>query len=280
MNPLTSALATLGAGKGLSTSESRSAFASLLDGEASDIVAAAFLTALRVKGETADELEGAVAAVRERMIRWESGIGCRFAARYVRDRGRRCRHCQYLHGGGDRRGGLRRAGRQAWQPRGHRALRQLRRPVRPGRRDQSGAGLVAPLPGRAENHLPVRPDVPPRAGPDRAGATSTPVPNDLQPGRAAVQPRQSLPPTGGSSQRKPGGACRAGPLPAGAHSPRRRRDRMRRTGRSDARWTNPGLGRRGGQGAARGLASRGLWVESTRRRGDQDSRPARKRGED
>jgi anthranilate phosphoribosyltransferase len=39
----------------------------------SESAAAAFLTALRTKGETADELEGAVAAVRERMTRWESG---------------------------------------------------------------------------------------------------------------------------------------------------------------------------------------------------------------
>jgi anthranilate phosphoribosyltransferase len=74
MSPLTSALATIGTGRGLSASESRSAFASLLGGEVSDIIAAAFLTALRVKGETADELEGAVAAVRERMCRWESGV--------------------------------------------------------------------------------------------------------------------------------------------------------------------------------------------------------------
>jgi anthranilate phosphoribosyltransferase len=73
MSPLTSALATLGTGRGLSMLESRSAFGSLLDGDASEIITAAFLTALRVKGETADELEGAVAAVRERMTRWESG---------------------------------------------------------------------------------------------------------------------------------------------------------------------------------------------------------------
>ena len=46
----------------------------MLDGEASEAATAAFLTALRIKGETADELEGAVAAVRERMTRWESGV--------------------------------------------------------------------------------------------------------------------------------------------------------------------------------------------------------------
>jgi anthranilate phosphoribosyltransferase len=74
MSALTSALVTIGTGRGLSTAESRSAFASVLDGGASEPVTAAFLTALRVKGETADELEGAVAAVRERMTRWECGI--------------------------------------------------------------------------------------------------------------------------------------------------------------------------------------------------------------
>jgi anthranilate phosphoribosyltransferase len=74
MNAVTSALATLGTGKGLSASASRSAFAGLLDGEASDIVVAAFLSALRVKGETVDELDGAVAAVHERMTPWESGM--------------------------------------------------------------------------------------------------------------------------------------------------------------------------------------------------------------
>jgi anthranilate phosphoribosyltransferase len=73
MNPVTAALQTLGAGIGLSAAESRLAFASLLDGESSEVMAAALLTALRIKGETAEELEGAVAALRERMLRWETG---------------------------------------------------------------------------------------------------------------------------------------------------------------------------------------------------------------
>jgi anthranilate phosphoribosyltransferase len=74
MSPLTSALVTLAAGNSLSIEESRAAFGTMLDGGPSDATVAAFLTALRLKGETALELEGAVTAVRERMIRWESGM--------------------------------------------------------------------------------------------------------------------------------------------------------------------------------------------------------------
>src|ERR1700722_2006048 len=74
MNPLASALETLTAGSSLSLAQSRAAFGTMLDGGASDATVAAFLTALRLKGETALALEGAVAAVRERMIRWESGM--------------------------------------------------------------------------------------------------------------------------------------------------------------------------------------------------------------
>ena len=88
MNPLTSALETLAAGRQPVTSKRAARpFATMLDGEASDATVAAFLTALRIKGETADELEGAVAAVRERMIRWESGMIARSTARYLRHRG-------------------------------------------------------------------------------------------------------------------------------------------------------------------------------------------------
>jgi anthranilate phosphoribosyltransferase len=74
MNGLSAALQRLATGNALSAAESHGAVASLLDGEASEVTAAAFLTALRMKGETADELAGAVAAVRERMTHWETGV--------------------------------------------------------------------------------------------------------------------------------------------------------------------------------------------------------------
>src|SRR5436190_9232255 len=74
MNPVLAVLPTLGRGGALSTAEAECAVGSLLEGEVSEAVAAAFLTALRVKGETADELEGAVRAVRQRMVPWESPI--------------------------------------------------------------------------------------------------------------------------------------------------------------------------------------------------------------
>jgi anthranilate phosphoribosyltransferase len=73
MNRLEKALQRLAAGTSLPRAESHAAVAALLDGEASDATAAALLTALRIKGETADELEGAVAAVRERMTPFPTG---------------------------------------------------------------------------------------------------------------------------------------------------------------------------------------------------------------
>jgi anthranilate phosphoribosyltransferase len=74
MNALSSALETLGAGRSLSMTITREAVSKMLQGEATEAAIAAFLTALRIKGETADELEGSVRAVRERMTRWESGL--------------------------------------------------------------------------------------------------------------------------------------------------------------------------------------------------------------
>jgi anthranilate phosphoribosyltransferase len=74
MDPVTACLQAMSRGCALSALDAERAVGSLLEGEVSEAVTAAFLTALRIKGETADELEGAVRAVRSRMVRWESGI--------------------------------------------------------------------------------------------------------------------------------------------------------------------------------------------------------------
>jgi len=71
------AIERLAGGESLSADESRLAVGSILDGQTSEAATAAFLTALRVKGETGDELFGAVSAIRERMITFDSGrSGC------------------------------------------------------------------------------------------------------------------------------------------------------------------------------------------------------------
>jgi anthranilate phosphoribosyltransferase len=73
MNALSRALERIGAGTALSAAETRDAVGALLDGEATDSLAASFLTVWREKGVTADELEGTVRAVRDRMTPWQTG---------------------------------------------------------------------------------------------------------------------------------------------------------------------------------------------------------------
>jgi anthranilate phosphoribosyltransferase len=74
MDPATACLPALSSGRTLSPDESERAIGAMLDGQVPEAVAAAFLMAIRVRGETPDELEGAVRAVRRRMIAWESPI--------------------------------------------------------------------------------------------------------------------------------------------------------------------------------------------------------------
>jgi len=61
------ALGALADGWNLTADQARAAVAALIEGSASEAEIAGFLTALRMKGETAEELAGAVEAVRERM---------------------------------------------------------------------------------------------------------------------------------------------------------------------------------------------------------------------
>jgi anthranilate phosphoribosyltransferase len=55
----------------LTETQARLAVDAIMTGQVPEILIGAFLTALRVKGESADELAGAVTAVRDRMAVWE-----------------------------------------------------------------------------------------------------------------------------------------------------------------------------------------------------------------
>jgi anthranilate phosphoribosyltransferase len=69
--PLVEALGVLGLGKGLTEGQARLAVDAIMAGDAPEALVGAFLAALRVKGESAEELAGAVGAVLDRM----AGLG-------------------------------------------------------------------------------------------------------------------------------------------------------------------------------------------------------------
>lgn len=68
-NALQHAIRRLAAGEALSTDEARAAFELVMSGEASEVQIAAVLAALRVKGETPEEVAGVVQAMRGAMVR-------------------------------------------------------------------------------------------------------------------------------------------------------------------------------------------------------------------
>ncbi len=74
MDVATACLQVLSTGGTTSADQVERAIGSLLDGEVPEAVAAALLTAIRIRGETADDLEGAVRAVRRRMVGWTGPI--------------------------------------------------------------------------------------------------------------------------------------------------------------------------------------------------------------
>lgn len=74
MEAVTNCLNRIVAGASPSADEMEWALGAVLDGQAGDAAAAALLTAVRLRGETADELEGAVRAIRKRMTGWRSPI--------------------------------------------------------------------------------------------------------------------------------------------------------------------------------------------------------------
>ena len=71
--PLVSYLHRVAAGSDLTTEEAYQAMGALLDGSAPEAQIAGLLVALRIKGETADELAGFARAMRERMVFVDAG---------------------------------------------------------------------------------------------------------------------------------------------------------------------------------------------------------------
>jgi anthranilate phosphoribosyltransferase len=69
------ALAAVVDGKTLSLDEARDAMGSVMDGEATPALLAALLVALRMRGETVDELAGFATAMRERVLRVDAPEG-------------------------------------------------------------------------------------------------------------------------------------------------------------------------------------------------------------
>lgn len=74
--PMQRALSALSGGEHLGEELSHAAFGQLMRGEATPVQAAGLLIGLRVKGETAEEVAGAAAALREAMVRVPLDSGC------------------------------------------------------------------------------------------------------------------------------------------------------------------------------------------------------------
>jgi len=72
MDAMKPIIAKLANGETLSRAEAEDAFGQMLSGETTQAQTAAFLMALRLRGETVDEISGAVSAMRARMLRVEA----------------------------------------------------------------------------------------------------------------------------------------------------------------------------------------------------------------
>jgi anthranilate phosphoribosyltransferase len=72
---LKEALVKLAAAQSLTAEESAAAMGEIMDGAATPAQIAAFLTALRMKGETVDEIAGSARAMRQRAVKVDAGPG-------------------------------------------------------------------------------------------------------------------------------------------------------------------------------------------------------------
>ena len=109
------ALADLLDGHDLGRERGREVMGEIMRGEATPAQIGGFLVALRLKGETADEIAGCAEAMREHVLPVQPAA--RRPRRHGRHRRRRREHDQHLDRGRDRRRGRRRRRREARQPR-------------------------------------------------------------------------------------------------------------------------------------------------------------------
>ena len=75
IDALARAIRQLASGHSLSAEDTAEAFGAIMRGDASPAQVAAILVALRVKGETIDEVAGGARALRDAMVRLPSEIG-------------------------------------------------------------------------------------------------------------------------------------------------------------------------------------------------------------
>src|ERR1700736_1596700 len=179
-------------GAELTVQESASAFDRMMSGEATPSQMGALLMGLRVRGETVDEITGAVTTMRAKMLRVEApegaidvvGTGGDASGSY------NISTCAafILAGGGGRADGARRAHR-------------------------SRAGGDRPLHRAGRNWLHVRAAASPRHEACRPDAGRTRHTHDLQPARAAVEPGRRQAPDGGRVLASLGRAAREGARP-------------------------------------------------------------------
>ena len=226
---LSAALAELAAGRDLAEADARDVLLEIMGGRTGDAQTGAFLSALRVKGETVDEIVGMARAMSE--LAEKVDVDADVILDTCGTGGDALRHLQHLHRGGVRRRRRRRHGGQARQPLGDEQVRQRRRARGARRRHRPRARQVSRCIADVRHRLHVRAaSSPGDEARRRRCAASSAWRTIVQPPRAADQPRRRAPPAHRRGRRPLRRPHRAG----GAHDGQRAqpgRPRRRRAGR-------------------------------------------------